>query len=65
MDSHTAGMQLQANSDLSVENSGTDAYGFSALPGGNYGGLSFASWDTMATGGQVQRPKHSSRMVGA
>lgn len=43
VDSHSAGKVLQASSDLWVENSGTDAYGFSALPGGNYGGLSFAS----------------------
>ena len=37
----TAGTKLKANSSLWSTNTGTDDYGFSALPGGGYFGLNF------------------------
>jgi uncharacterized protein (TIGR02145 family) len=37
----TAGAALKANSTLWSTNTGTDAYGFSALPAGGYGGTTF------------------------
>jgi len=39
--SATAGTALKANSTLWITNTGTDAYGFSALPAGDYYGSSF------------------------
>jgi uncharacterized protein (TIGR02145 family) len=42
-DSENAGEHLKANSALWFSNSGTDAYGFFALPGGSYRGSSFGA----------------------
>ena len=36
------GAQLKANSALWAKNTGSDDYGFSALPGGSYGGVTYA-----------------------
>jgi len=53
----TAGTALKANSTLWSTNIGTDAYGFSALPGGLYNGTAFynvgdyGEWWTATTGG--------------
>ena len=43
VDSSTAGTQLKVNSSLWSTNTGTDDYGFSALPGGCYYGSGFGN----------------------
>ncbi len=40
---NTAGTKLKANSSLWLNNTGTDAYGFSALPGGYHNGSGFSN----------------------
>ena len=56
----TAGTALKANSTLWITNTGTDAYGFSALPAGDYNGSSFFNvggygywWTATANGSSI------------